>query len=280
MAAPGDLPGLLAFTEGLEGDLLFQRLAGQAWEVGSRLGRDEKAKLFFWLGFQLQTRVKDYDGADKAFRKVLDEGGPEGLLARSGLHRAGLLIHVLNRPQEAWDLLAALSPTVLAESQEVELRAIYLADAAAALGRREEAQAMYEKLREVVPLTDRGYALRRRARLFNIRDYIRRQEFEAAIQELNNIEWETPKERMGDETGLLRAEALLAQKDFRKIVPLAERLLKINPTSPRVPEMHLILLKAYLGLGEVEKAKGVLSILRKGFPYSAESALGVGLLEK
>ena len=193
--------------------------------------------------------------------------------ARAKLHRAGLLIHIMGHSRQGLELLKTIDEKDLAPPNEPVLKQFYTADALVGLGRREEAIVRYEALRNVVPLTNRTYALGRRSRLLSIRTYIKRGDFETALQELRNIEWETPRERMSDETGLLRAECYLAQKDFQRAVVLIERLLKVNPASGRVPEMLFNLLKAYRGMQRRDKADETYARMKKEHPYAAETAL-------
>jgi TolA-binding protein len=128
-------------------------------------------------------------------------------------------------------------------------------------------------------MADRAYAIGRRSRLLAIQTYIRRGEYDAALDELRNIEWETPMERMSDETGMLRAECYIAQTDYPHAVVLLNRLIKVNRDSARMPEMLLTLMKAFRGAKQADLVKETYAKLKKEHPYAAETALGAMMVK-
>ncbi|MCZ7647502.1 MAG: PKD domain-containing protein [Planctomycetota bacterium] len=269
---PEDAAATLAYAAALEDDELLKAFAQAAWDLEPKLPPGERAKVFFTLALELQGKPRDYAGADRAFRVAGQDAPDPKLLARARLHHAGLLIHIAGRYAEAQKLLDGLAEADLAPPTEPTLAKIYRADALAGLGRREEAAAAYAALRTVVPLTNRLYATQRRGRLLSIASYIERGDHEAALQELANIEWETPLERMTDETGLLRAQCYLATQDYARAAVLLERLLNMNPTSARVPEMLLKQVLACKGLKQPEQAKALYARMKREYPYAAETA--------
>lgn len=277
-----DLANLLPFAgAGAQEDReLLAALAGRAWGLASRIEPELRVQIFFPLGMQLQGLLRDYDGAEKAFVEATREGGAPQARAVAQLHRAGLLIHLFTRYREAFEMLQDLDPLRLPAATETRLRRIYLADALAGLGRREEAVRAYEALADVVPSTDRRYAVQRRGRLLSVQAAIRRGEYDAALQELARLEWETPHERMDDETGLLRVACQLAQADFRRAAATLDRLLKIQAASARVPEMLYLQMQAAQGLKDSACFQTAYARLRKEFPYAAETAWALRLAQK
>ncbi|MCY3022990.1 MAG: tetratricopeptide repeat protein [Planctomycetota bacterium] len=275
-----DVAALLTYAVELKEKELLAAGAAHAWKVAKEIPAGDHAQVFLNLGLHLQSQLRDYAQADRAFIEAIGGPGDARTKARAKLHRAGLLIHIIGKPQEALGILKTIHDNELNPPNEPVLRAIYLADAYAALGQREEAVKRYEGLRTVVPLTDRAYAVGRRGRLLSIRSYIKSGDYESALQELANIEWETPQERMADDTGLLRAECYLAQKEYQRAVVLLDRLLKVNPGSPRAPEMLFLLAKTYCGMNRTELAEATYARMRKEQPYAAETALAADLLAK
>lgn len=275
---PLEVRPLLAYAVELEDAELLKAVGAIAWKLEAQLPEADRANIFYGLGRALQGPARDYGGAERALRAAAAGPGDAAFLARVKLHLAGLLIHVAGRPAEALPLLAQIGEQDLTQAHEPVLKRIYGADALAGLGRREDAHAAYEALR-AAPLTDRAYAARRRGRLVSAGSYLRAGDFEAALQILDEIEWETPLERAADETGLLRAECLLGMKDYPRAAVLLERLRAMNPASGQQPEMLYKLIHAYLGLAQKERAQACYATLKKSFPYAAETALAKRQLE-
>jgi tetratricopeptide (TPR) repeat protein len=277
---PTELLNLLVFAKELKDDKLLRLCVQPAWQAAEKLSGDEHAEVFLLLGLELQSHpFNDFKQAYDAFKEALNGSGTARLKDRARLHQAGLAVHYLGRDQEGLDLLQAITDKNLSPDDSV-LKQIYQADACAGLGRREEALKRYEGLRTLAPLTDRKYAVGRSGRFFNIEQYIKRGDYDAALQELQNIEWETPQERMAGDTGRLRAQCYIAEGDFQRAAVLLERMVKLNPASPKVPEMRLLQIKAYQGLKDKEKMAEVYNKLKKEQPYAAETALAAALVEK
>ena len=275
-----DIGTLVNYAKELKDKELLAASAAQAWKVAKDIPAAAHGRVFLTLSLELQSQFKDYAQADRAFVEAISGPGDKTAKERAKLHRAGLLIHILGKVQEGLELLKTIRDNDLDPPNEPVLKQIYLADAYAALGNREEAIRRYEALRTVVPLTDRSYAVGRRSRLLCIGAYIRRGDYESALTELNNIEWETPQERMGDDTGILRAECHLGEKDYQRAVLLLDRLLKLNSGSPRAPEMLLLLIKAYQGAQRNDLAADTYARMKKEQPYAAETALAAALFKK
>jgi tetratricopeptide (TPR) repeat protein len=275
-----DLLTVITFATSLQDKDLLAAAATKAELLSKQIPPADHAQLFLTLGMQLQSQLKAYNHADRAFRDGIGGPGDEKTKARIKLHRAGLLIHVLGKPQEALSILQNIKGDGLEPPNEPVLRNIYLADAYASLGQRDEAVRRYESLRTVVPLTDRVYAAGRRGRLLSVGSFIKRGDFEAALDELRNIEWETPQERMADDTGVLRAQCYLGEKDYQSAVLVLDRLMKMNPGSPRVPEMMLLSIRASQGMNRNDLAEEMYARMKKEQPYAAETALAAALFSK
>ncbi|MFH0938288.1 MAG: PKD domain-containing protein [Planctomycetota bacterium] len=276
---PVELLPLLTYAKALNDKQLLERCATQIWKLSRNLPPSDHAQVFLMLGLQIQRLLKDYNQATSAFQEAIRGQGDKKTQSRAKLHYAGMLIHYFDKDQEGLDLLQNIENSDLSPD-EYALKQIYVADSYAGLGQRDEAIRRYEALRKVVPLTDRQYALGRRGRLLNIRHYIRTGDYESALQELQNIEWETPQERMADDTGLLRAECYVAQGELQRATVLINRLLKVSPASPKVPEMRLLLMKAYQGLHRQDLVAETYAKMKKESPYAAETALGAALVNK
>ena len=271
---------VLNFAASLGDKRLIELCAAAAWPQAKQFSAIDQVYVFYTLGHRLQKEVKDYAGADRAFQEVIAGPGDRIIKEQAKLHRAGLLIHMRGHDQEALEILKKIDDTALLPPNEPLLRQIYMADACAGLGQADEAAKRYDALRPVVNMADRAYAIGRRSRLLSINSWIKKGDYESALQQLQNIEWETPKERMSDETGMLRAECYLAQEDFDLAAILLRRLVNVNATSARMPEMLFGLLKAYRGLKQNDKVDETFARMKKEHPYAAETALAALLLSK
>ncbi|HEY3325446.1 MAG TPA: hypothetical protein VGP72_33650 [Planctomycetota bacterium] len=272
---------LIAYAVALMDKRLLELGSGVAWKQVKEFTPADHTKVFYALGHRLQTELKDYAGADRAFQEVINSKDADPAIKdQSKLHRAGLLIHMLGKNQEGLAILKNLEDKLLVQPNEPILKRIYMADACAGMGMRDEAAKRYDELRPVVNLADRHYATGRMSRLLAITEYIKRGDCEAALRELQNIEWETPKERVSDETGMLRVEAYLTQKDYELAAILLRRLINYNPNSARMPEMLYGLVKAFQGLNRQDQVEEVYAKLKKEHPYAAETALAALMLKK
>ncbi len=176
-------------------------------------GRDG-APLLGSLGFLLQdSALRRYDQAIACWKALLGFSGIDpALRARVALHCAGLCIHGFGQASEATALLAAIDPAKLS-GPDPRLCTLYRGDLALALGAVEEARARYREAGDVVDVRDLGYAVRRRLRLECARSSCARGEWEQALALMGEIEWETPMERLGTETGLIKVRAWLGRKE-------------------------------------------------------------------
>jgi len=275
-----DMRTVVTYAERLKDKELLAACATQAWKVAKDIPADSHALVFKTLALELQSQLKDYLQADRAFVEAINGPGDKATKASARLHRAGLLTNVLGKAKEALEILKGIPDGDLAPPVEPVLKQIYFADVYAALNMREEAVRRYESMRTVVPVTDRSYAVGRRSRLLSVGAWIKSGDYESALNELNNIEWETPQERMDADTGILRAQCNIGEKDYQKAVLLLDRMLKLNPGSPRAPEMLLWMIKAYQGAKRDDSAQDVYARMKKEQPYAAETALAAALFSK
>jgi len=277
---PAETATLLAYAIALGDRELLRESEAAAWKQAKQFEPGDHAQVFYSLAHEVQRELKDYAAADRAFQEVIAGPADKNLKEQARLHRAGLLIHILGRYQEGLDLLQPVDPSLLVQPNEPILRQIFMADACASLGKRDDAVKLYEALHPVVNLADRPYAVNRRGRLLAINSFIKRGDNESALQELNNIEWETPIERINDETSMLRAECYLAQNDFELAAIVLNRVIKCDPTSGRMPELLFALIKAYKGMKKDDLVDEVFAKLKKEQPYAAETALAAKMLER
>ena len=123
----------------------------------------------------------------------------------------------------------------------------------------------------------REYVLRRRLRLELARDRLSQGRWDEAERSLREIEWETPLERLGDETGLLLLRLWTARGEVQ-LARTRARMLLAGEGGTREPEVLLAAVRIELAAKDVESARRLIARLRKDHPYSEAAALAAELL--
>jgi tetratricopeptide (TPR) repeat protein len=233
----------------------------------------DAAETFYALAFHYQhADVRRYDEAAQAFQIVLDlKPEDKKLEARARLHYAGLLIHCFLKPDEAKNLLSALNANDLSELDQRLLR-IYAADALLAKGDEQGATAAYLAIPTTVERSNTMYAVRRSARLESARNYLKRGEYDAAWKAAKDIEWETPIERMGTQTGFPIVQAHRGRREAPLALTRCILLLNAGVTGEDQAQLLYFMIEIYESMGQKEHAITVLDRLLKDHPHSEPAA--------
>jgi hypothetical protein len=238
--------------------------------------RGAEAAPLLRAGLWLQdSAVRRYPLAVRALRACAAQAEP-AVAGLAGLHLGGLLEHGMNDPAGAGAAFAAIDPATLAEGDRRLLR-IYQADLRLLTGEIEAARAAYTAISTVVARGDLGYATRRRARLELARDHLSQGEVDAAEKTLRAIEWETPLERIGSETGLLLTQVWLKRGELAFAASRCRMLLAAGEGS-RTPEVLLMALRLSLAAKDSAEAARLAARLKTDHPYSEAAARVDGLL--
>lgn len=226
-----------------------------------------------WIALRLQEPdVRRYADSAALFTAAIATSGlAPTAVDHLRLHLAGLRIHAFADGAAAEILLAAIDRQRLNDNDR-RLAALYAADARLALGDVAGCRSRLAAIGDVVDLADTGYALHRRVRLEQARDQLSRGEFDAAEQPLREIEWETPRERLGTETGLLLAQVWMGRHEWPFALTRLRFLVSAAPTDPRAPDVLLMLVKAQRAAGDRDGARTTAATLRTQHPYSEATA--------
>jgi hypothetical protein len=149
---------------------------------------------------------------------------------------------------------------------------MYQGDAALLAGDVEGARRHYLAAGTAAAPGDLKYAVQRRTRLETARDYIRQGDYDAAEGMVRAVEWETPVERMGTETGLLLARVWTARKELPFALSRCRLMLLSAPDDARRPEVLLALVQVHLAAGHGAEAAEVARRLISDHPYSEAAA--------
>ena len=257
----------------------LERIGVAVAKEPTRWGRDG-IELLATIGFVLQDdEVRRLAEAADCWRGFLAlPGEHDQRYAHVALHLAGVLIHGLDRGDEAAAVLNAIDPAKLDETER-RLRLLYQGDAALAAGNLAAARARYAEAGDAVPHGDLHYSVRRRARLESARAWVARGEFESALQALAEIEWETPIDRMGPETGLLKVRAWLGRKQIGFALACCRRLLIATAADDRRADVLAAMAEVCLAAGRRDDAVVAVAKLKDEFPYSEAAARTADLMK-
>jgi hypothetical protein len=269
---PGDLAALVAYGALVPDlDLLSHLGATVLARAHEFAGADALALMTLGFHFQHQD-VRQYQAARDCLSACLtaDKAAPD-LVARAHLHLGGLLIHAFFDADSARAQLDAVTVDKLSGDDQ-RLLLMYQGDALLAAGKVDAARSRYLAAGTAAAPGDLHYALLRRTRIETARDYIRQGDYDAAEGVVRAIEWETPLERMGTETGLLLTAVWTARKELPFALSACRLMLIAAPDDARRPEVLLAQVQAHLAAGHLAEAGAIAQHLIADHPYSEAAA--------
>jgi len=113
-----------------------------------------------------------------------------------------------------------------------------------------------------------------------VEDYLRRGEWTAAQQLLNQWEWSCPTDKLTGSTTLLRARCLVAEGSRGEASEEARLLVEVNPHSARAPELLMLIADVELACGRPAGARQSLERILREHPTSSLRAQAAELLAK
>jgi tetratricopeptide (TPR) repeat protein len=111
-----------------------------------------------------------------------------------------------------------------------------------------------------------------------VEDYLRRGEWKAATQLLDQWEWDCPTDRLTGNTTLLRARCLLAEGRRDEASEHARLLVQVNPRSAFTPELLMLIADVELACGRPAGARQQLERILREHPTSSLKAQAAELL--
>ncbi|MHC4873205.1 MAG: PA14 domain-containing protein [Planctomycetota bacterium] len=236
--------------------------------------RKQPQELLHRIALYLQKpELKKYDIAEQCFRaSLMVRNRDKKTAAQSMLHLAGMLIHVRIKPAEGLAMLDNINDNLLSNVDK-RLKQIFKGDGLLSENKVDRARKVYEGAGTVVERGNLDYSVRRRARLEAAKDYVRRGEYTAAESIIRGVEWETPLERIGTETGLIMIDINTGRKEYEMAESAALRLLNASDKSNRDHSAILYkLYNVYIVTGNDKSAKEVRKVLLENHPYSEAAA--------
>jgi len=267
-----DLAALVLFARGVPDLEMLSRL-GAAVLTRAREFTGGDAAALLALGFHFQHQdVRQYQAARDCLSActLAAKAAPE-LVASAHLHLGGLLLHAFFDVEQSRAQLDAVQADKLSGDDQRLLK-MYQGDALLASGNVEGARQRYLAAGTAAAPGDLRYALLRRTRIETARKYIRQGDYDAAEETVRSIEWETPIERMGTETGLLLAAVWTARKELPFALSACRLMLIAAPDDARRPEVLLAQVQAHLAAGHLAEASAIARQLISDHPYSEAAA--------
>jgi len=238
--------------------------------------------LMLQLAVALQEVDEQYELAEQCFRVILDQVNDSPARAFAALHYGGMLNLCLNRPAEARAVLSAIDRQALDAVQQ-RLLELYLADTVLVLDDHAAARKLYAAIARPEPLLRDGKLNRQamfeyNSRYFRLRNLLSQELYRESLIELNQLEWDMPEERMAPRINLLKAQALIGNKQPRKAVVCLQRALLAEVDDVYRPQLRLELAKVYTELNQLAQARWQIALIRKESPWTPEEIAARKLL--
>jgi hypothetical protein len=189
--------------------------------------------------------------------------------ARIRLDQAENRLNGLGLAESADATLASVNGDLLDEAARRRKRLLAV-DCALALGRREQAlqMAKAEAPVETGALGD----IHRQSRLLTAADYVRREEWNAAAEQLAAVFNDYPLERFNGETVLLLMAAEAGRGETAVALHRGERLLPLDLLDDTRARLLLTLSRLYRAAGNPEASERCRTRLKSDYPYSEAAA--------
>lgn len=274
-------PKSLSMTE-LETVAIFASAVGdRAWldEAGSEcLSRKSGfspgfAPILYSAGLAFRhPQFHKYAEADAMFTLALTRiDGPEtnSWRARISLLQAETRLDGLRNAESALAVLATLRDDNL-DGFSRRQKNLITADAQMTQGHSEDALRLYRALEP----SEKGTvgAIHLQARLVAAADFVRREEWDTAVEKLEAILTDYPLERFSGSTGLLLMEARTGRGSLVPALALGERLLNANLLDDTRASLLLRLSNLHQALGDKAASARYRALLKKDYPYSEAAA--------
>jgi len=106
----------------------------------------------------------------------------------------------------------------------------------------------------------------------NFYQYLRANEFDAAMKEIVSWEWQTPSIKLSGQTRYMRGRLFMGKRAYAQAIKEFDRATAADKQAPFADEVLYYKAAAYEGLKEPEKAKQCYAKLVKDFPESSYAA--------
>ncbi|MHC4932396.1 MAG: PA14 domain-containing protein, partial [Planctomycetota bacterium] len=237
-ASASELAAVIALADDLKANDRLDRLWDALVRHREAATDPRVARVAAYLGRRFQQPPYcSLERAEQALRFGL-RSGVEDRETRASLTQRLADIHVNGRGQadRAEVLLDTLKRETLKPIRR-RISTILMGDIAAQRGAFEDAAKLYEQAGSTARPWDRKTAIRKAAVLFSTQDFVRRREFEGAVDTMASWLLVQPDERLDPHCLLLLGKAHAGCGSREKALVLFERALRIDPRGTDAPQL-------------------------------------------
>jgi len=238
---------------------------GSAWPAADRLA--------------LALSVKE---PQRAFRlyTTLAANAPTTLdAARAQMERIEIMLHKLKDPDKA--LAIAQNVKAYGSTAEARVAAVKIGDVYRAQGDFEKAEEAYRAVQQITyaHMDKRSIPVRQGGYLETVASHIKNNQLRAAREALVLWAMEAPIGNLSGDLPLMTAKYFDKLGEPDRALAELETIVKINPLSPYLPEIELMMARAYKAKGERTRAMDLYNKVLREYPRSraAQQAQREGL---
>jgi len=190
---------------------------------------------------------------------------------KARLELARFLLHCKGDTDAAWKLLQGIEEASLPAADR-RLGQLCKGDVHLARGDVDAARKMYLQAGRAAEQSDVQYAVKRRMRIETARDYLKREEYDAVVDVMEDIERDTPLDRLNVETGLVVVKARTGRKEYPFAFWRCHRLLNAIPMNEKRADVLFELIVVSKLMERDDFAGETLKKLLDEHPYSEAAA--------
>jgi len=168
------------------------------------------------------------------------------------------------------------------EDHVVRLAQIRIGDVYRKKGEYDRALTIYKKAnllkRRQIPLRKQFVRIGAVSRA--VEDYLRRNELDAAYENLCTWQWEYPEEKLRGQWSILNAKLAIKKEQYEEAIKQVVVLVRVNPRSTFAPEGLLLAANCWIELNKPREAGKALKQLVDDYPESPLSQDAKGKLEE
>jgi TolA-binding protein len=223
---------------------------------------DVRAEAYRMLG-ETEIALKNYDGAQKAFRAAASEKNAPADIVSEALFQEGWSLYKLKKYQEAIDRLEEFTKQFPSNEKTTDA-AYWIAEALYQLGEYSAAREQYVKVVQAEPrhekFEDALYGLAWSS--YNLNEFAR------AANEFERLLAVAPNGKLAFDARLRAADCYFAQKDFGRSAKAYEKVIALYPENGQADYAYYQLAQSYSKAGNSTKALEAFRRLISAFPSS------------
>jgi len=216
----------------------------------------------------LACSIKQPERALKIYSALVPDAPTKLDAARVQMERLEILLHKLKQPERALQAARGIART--RSGLEERIAAVKIGDVYRAQGDFEKAEAAYRSAQKITYAeTDRrAIAVRQGGYLETVWSHIQNGALRAAREGLVMWEIEYPIGKLSGDLILMTARYFDKLGEPDRALAELETLVKLNPLTPYLPDVELLMARAHRKLGHADKARELIEKVIREYPKS------------